>query len=86
MATASRTARVQVGEGDTLSVRPDAAVAWTGNHPTGFCPKLGLFDILLPRGPKDLLLHFHGPCVVWIEGSNNRAPQLPPYPYARRPC
>ena len=86
MATASRTARVQVGEGDTLSVRPDAAVAWTGNHPTGFCPKLGLFDILLPRGPKDLLLHFHGPCVVWIEGSNNRAAQLPPYPYARRPC
>ena len=70
MATASRTARLQVADGDTLSVRPEAVVAWTGNRPTGFCPKLGLWDILLPRGPKNLLLHFHGPSVVWVEGSN----------------
>lgn len=68
MATASRTARVNVADGDTLSVRPGAVVAWTGNRPTGFCRKLGLWDVILPRGPKDLLLHFHGPCVVWIEG------------------
>ena len=70
MATAGRTARMQVAEGETLSVRPEAAVAWTGKRPTGFCPKLGLLDILLPRGPRDLLLTFYGPCLVWIEGSS----------------
>ena len=74
MATASRTARLQVADGDTLSVRPESVVAWTGNRPTGFCPKLGLWDILLPRGPRNLLLHFHGPSVVWVEGAN--APNL----------
>ena len=68
MATASRTARIQVEDGDTLSVRPEAVVAWTGNRPTGFCPRLGVWDIVLPRGPRDLLLHFHGPSVVWTEG------------------
>ena len=68
MATASRTVRLQVADGDTLSVKPESVVAWTGNRPTGFCPKLGLWDILLPRGPRDLLLHFHGPSVVWVEG------------------
>ena len=26
-------------------------------------------DVLLPRGPRDLLLHFHGPSIVWVEGS-----------------
>ena len=70
MATASRTTRVAVTDGDTLSVRPEAVVAWTGQRPTGFCPKLGIWDILLPRGPKDLLFNFHGPCLVWIEGSS----------------
>jgi hypothetical protein len=69
MATASRTARLSVDDGDTLSVRPEAVVAWTGQCPTGFCPKLGIWDILLPRGPKDLLFSFHGPCIVWIEGA-----------------
>ena len=76
MATASRTARLQVADGDTLSVRPESVVAWTGNRPTGFCPKLGLWDILLPRGPRNLLLHFHGPSVVWVEGVH--APNLQP--------
>ena len=77
MATASRTVRIQVPDGDTLSVRPEAVVAWTGHRPTGFCRKLGLFDILLPRGPKDLVLHFHGPCLVWAEGTATarRAPR-----------
>jgi len=70
MATAGRTSRMQVPDGDTLSARPEAVVAWTGNRPTGFCPRLGLLDVLLPRGPRDLLLHFHGPCLVWIDGSN----------------
>ena len=68
MATASRTARLQVADGDTLSARPEAVVAWTGNRPTGFCPKLGLLDVILPRGARDLLFHFHGPTVVWVEG------------------
>ena len=69
MATESRTMRLQVEDGGTLSVRPESVVAWTGNRPTGFCPKLGLWDVLLPRGPKNLLLHFHGPSVVWVEGA-----------------
>ena len=69
MATRSRTARIAVEDGETFSVRPDAAVAWTGNRPTGFCARLGLFDLLLPVAPRELLLNFHGPCVVWIEGS-----------------
>ena len=69
MATASRTARMAVADGDTLSVRPEAVVAWTGPRPSGFCPKLGIWDVLLPRGPKDLLFTFHGPCIVWIEGA-----------------
>lgn len=71
MATASRTARIAVADGDTLTVRVESAVAWTGNRPTGFCPRLGVWDLLLPRGPRELSLHFHGPCVVWIEGSKN---------------
>lgn len=83
MATSSRTSRVPVAEDETLSVRPEAAVAWTGNRPSGFCPKLGLWDMLLPRGPKNLLLRFHGPCLVWIEGSGKRA-ELPVNPFARR--
>ena len=68
MATTSRTTRIQVADDDTLSARPESVVAWTGNRPTGFCPKLGIWDILLPRGPRNLLLHFHGPCLVWVEG------------------
>ena len=73
-ATAGRTARLQVSDGDTLSARVEAVVAWTGNRPTGYCPKLGILDILLPRGPKDLLFHFYGPCLVWIEGAKHQAP------------
>ncbi len=69
MATASRTARVQVADGETFSVRPEAAVAWTTRQPTGFCPKLSIWDVLLPRGPRNLLLTFYGPGIVWIEGS-----------------
>lgn len=79
-ATAGRTARLRVTEGDTLSVRPEAVVAWTGKRPTGFCPRLGLLDVLLPRSPRDLLLTFYGPCLVWIEGSFDRhAPSLSPF-------
>ena len=69
VATRSRTARLVVEDGQTLSVRPDAAVAWTGNRPTGFCAKLGLIDLLLPVAPRELFLNFHGPCVVWVEGA-----------------
>lgn len=83
MATASRTTRVSVPDGETLSVRPESAVAWTGKRPSGFCPKLGLLDLLLPRGPKNLLLRFHGPCIVWVEGAGKRA-EMPMNPFARR--
>ena len=74
MSTAGRTARMQVPEGETLSVRPDAVVAWTGKRPTGFCPKLSIWDVILPRGPRDLLLTFYGPCLVWIEGTRQQVP------------
>ncbi len=69
MATAGRTCRIPLEEGETLSVRPEAIVAWTGKRPTGFCPKLSLWDVILPRGPRDLLFTFYGPGVVWVEGS-----------------
>ena len=71
VATRSRTARIALADGESLGVRPEAAVAWTGARPTGFCPRLRLLDVLLPRGPRDLMLHFHGPAIVWIEGSEN---------------
>lgn len=69
MATASRTCRIPIDEGQTLSARPEAIVAWTGKCPTGFCPKLSVWDVVLPRGPRDLLFTFYGPGIVWIEGS-----------------
>ena len=72
MATRSRTTSISLADGESLGVRPEAAVAWTGARPTGFCPRLRLLDVLLPRGPRDLLLHFHGPAIIWIEGSEPR--------------
>lgn len=72
-ATASRTIRIPVEDGGTLSVRPESAVAWTGNHPTGFVQRLGIWDVILPRAPRTLMLHFHGPCLVWVEGANGQA-------------
>jgi len=69
MATAGRTARIALADGETISARPDAVVAWTGRRPTGFCPRLRLLDIILPRAPRDLLFTFYGPGVVWIEGT-----------------
>lgn len=84
MATAARTDRVQVAEGGTLSVRPGCVVAWTGPRPTGYCPRLGLRDLILPRPPRDLLLHFHGPCLVWIEGTPAPVLPAPRFPWQRR--
>ena len=70
-ATRSRTVRIQVAEGETLSVRPDAVVAWSGEKPTGFCPLLGVLDMILPRRPRNLLLTFYGPSIVWVEGAGD---------------
>ena len=67
-ATKSRVQRVALEEGGTLTVRPEALVAWIGNQPTGFCPKLSVWDVLLPRPPKCLAWTFHGPATVWFEG------------------
>lgn len=67
-ATKGRTMRVAVAEGETLGVVPEAVVAWTGHAPTGYCPRLRLRDLVLPRAPKCVNLNFHGPCVVWFEG------------------
>lgn len=68
-ATKSRVTRLTVEDGETLSVRPEALVAWIGKDPSGFCPKLTLLDLLLPRGPKNLAFTFHGPATVWFEGA-----------------
>ena len=68
-ATKSRVMRLGIGEDDVLTVRPESLVAWVGRDPSGFCPRLGLCDLLLPRGPKNLAYSFHGPCTVWFEGS-----------------
>ena len=68
LATKSRVTRVALEDGATLTVRPEALVAWVGKPPTGFCPKLSLLDMLLPRGPRNLAYSFHGPAVVWFEG------------------
>ena len=76
MATASRTTRISVADGETLAVRPEAVIAWTGKRPTGFVRRLGIWDILLPRTPRDLMLHFHGPCIVWLEGANCQTGKL----------
>ena len=80
-ATKSRVTRVSLADGDTLTVRPEALVAWIGKDPTGFCPRLTVLDILLPRGPKNLAYTFHGPATVWFEGSENR--NLRPVPAHR---
>ncbi len=77
VATAGRTRRIVLADGDTLGVRREALVAWTGRRPTGYCPKLGVFDLILPRPPKEFMLDFHGPCIVWIEGTiPARAPSV----------
>lgn len=72
-ATRGRVTRVALAEGETLTVRPESLVAWIGKDPTGFCPRLSVLDIVLPRGPKGLAYSFHGPCVVWFEGAAEAA-------------
>ena len=84
MATASRTCRIPLEDGQTLSVRPESVVAWTGKSPTGFCPKISLWDVILPRGPRDLLYTFYGPGVVWVEGSGGPSAHCPRIPSQRR--
>ena len=71
MATMSRTTRISLEEGDLLTARIETAVAWTTKPPTGFCPKINIMDIILPRRrDRNMLLHFYGPGIVWMEGSN----------------
>lgn len=68
-ATRGRVARVALEDGATLTVRPEAVVGWVGNDPTGFCPRLSVLDMILPRPPKNLAFSFHGPVTVWFEGA-----------------
>lgn len=71
MATQSRTTRIPLEEGEILTVRVESAVAWTTKRPTGFCPHLTLKDILIPKWREgNLMLHFYGPGIIWLEGSN----------------
>ena len=75
LSTRSRVTRVALADGGTLTVRPEALVAWVGNAPTGFCPRLTVLDLLLPRGPRNLSFTFHGPAVVWFEGGEEPMPR-----------
>ena len=71
MATQSRTTRIPLSEGEMLTVRIEAAVAWTTKPPTGFCPRISIMDIIVPRRrDRNMMLHFYGPGIVWMEGSN----------------
>lgn len=68
-ATASRVGKAVLEEDEVLTVRADAAVAWTTKRPTGYVPRLGLRDVLLPRRRQpNLSMHFYGPGIVWFEG------------------
>ena len=67
-ATKSRVTRVSLEDGGTLTVRPESVVAWVGPAPTGFCPKLSVWNVILPCAPKNLAYTFHGPATVWVEG------------------
>ena len=58
-----------------------AMVTRLGPSPTGFVRRLGIWDILLPRTPRDLLLHFHGPCLVWVEGTAPLNPRFARHPF-----
>ena len=69
-ATRGRVARVALEDGGTLTVRPEAVVAWIGKDPSGYCPKLSILDIVLPRSPRNLAFTFHGPATVWFEGAS----------------
>lgn len=69
LATASRVGKAVLEEDEVLTVRADAAVAWTTKRPTGYVPRLGLMDIVLPRRRQpNLSMHFYGPGIVWFEG------------------
>ena len=69
-ATRGRVTRVALEDGGTLTVRPEAVVAWIGRDPSGTCPRLSVLDIVLPRSPRNLAFTFHGPATVWFEGSS----------------
>lgn len=75
VSTASRVTRVSIKEEEVLTVRPESVVAWVGRKPTGFCPKLSLWELFIPRNPASLSFSFHGPAVIWFEGSK-RPPAL----------
>ena len=69
--TSGRTTRTVLKEGELLAARVESAVAWTTRPPTGFAPRIRLRDLLIPRPrDKNLMLHFYGPGVVWLEGSD----------------
>ncbi len=71
MATRSRVTRIVLEENETVSVRAESVVAWTGKRPTGFCPRVRMRDLFFPkRSQAMVMLNFYGPQVVWVEGCN----------------
>jgi len=67
-ATRSRVTRVALAEDEDVRVRPEALVAWIGADPSRYCPKLSVWDMFLPRMPRECAFTFTGPGVVWFEG------------------
>ncbi len=69
LSTRSRVKRIVIEEDEIATVRSEAAVAWTGRDPTGYCAKLRMRDILFPTGNgAQPALNFYGPQIVWAEG------------------
>ena len=73
--TRSRVERIVLAEGETATLVASSLVAWSGNPPNGFIPRLRLRDIfqfpsvgrVAPR-PPCLHVRFFGPAVIYFEG------------------
>lgn len=70
VATKSRLKRILLAEGEVACVRCEAVVAWTGKDPTCRARRIRLRDLVLPKPNVALSLHFYGPQVLWVEGTD----------------
>lgn len=70
MATQSRMKRIVLAEDEIACVKRDAIVAWTGKDPTCRAGRIRLRDLFLPKQDVSLALHFYGPQVIWVEGTD----------------
>ena len=64
----SRVERITLAEDETATLDVSSLVAWSGNPPNGFIPRLSMCDIFIPK-KVNLQLRFFGPAVIYFEGS-----------------